>query len=775
MIRFINNEGDVFIGVDPYIHWFDGQISTDTQNIKKLLVISDSQFIKATIQDEDSIFKLIKVNDLLLDPPVTDLAKLVTNEYTYTGDPYIYSDNDNPLITRYVFQILIVAQSNIEGQYTQKITILSGAQYRDTDVINVGCDFYGADETLYINLSNKGLELPYSIQKTFPESNINDDSVDYILINRKFKELISNYFDILDCRGSYKSLYNSLKWFEWGDAAKLYEVWGENGDYVEKDLELILSDLYSNLIFTHKKTTYLSLSVSKYKLSDTGIDVDKNPELEDIAYKWSMQDLMLKITLLGAFFERYFMPVHLELFRASLECRVFTSPISTLNGAHGRRNDWLEDTGVVDIQMPHVVTLGNLDGYSVDKNTVFGITDMSSYETPDTTPEEDRTYYIEPIGVKSLEDVSAEGTGDCSLPVNNEETEIVFSQIVGGVGVIIPVSVTVPLPQGDGLSVETITIYKDGEDPRQITDRRLFIAQQINDTDEYAAHFAFNLLSQKEEKVSFTLMLHSLSGHTWTAAAGYKCIDVKGGLLKVYKAINTDNTGENPVFNTVDEWMQGNPFATQYDINGEIHQYVPSGYDLNQLNELVLIENPVNAGNYDISWIDNTITDSYWVLYRGPFYNDDDTKNHKYTTLIGKKGGVIHSKTDPVWTGKTILRYDYVFIPQLHVYVDMEEGELDHNSHGYIPSMYEVTQDEIIMIVPTLNQTIKPLISSTRWVFKNMTTLEEITYDIPLSTPFVSDTDKPLSKGYWTVTMIYRLGEDYEDHYLTRNSLFKVI
>ena len=76
---------------------------------------------------------------------------------------------------------------------------------KEKEAIKVAIDAYGEDESLYINLSNNGLEIPYTIQKAIYESNVHEDNPDIILVNRKSKALLSNYWDILANKGSYKS------------------------------------------------------------------------------------------------------------------------------------------------------------------------------------------------------------------------------------------------------------------------------------------------------------------------------------------------------------------------------------------------------------------------------------------------------------------------------------------------------------------------------------------------------------------------------------------
>ena len=75
----------------------------------------------------------------------------------------------------------------------------------------VGADFYQENESLRINASNMGMNIPPQIQGAVYDSNVHEEKHDNILINRKFKELVSNYWDLIANRGSYKSLINTLK------------------------------------------------------------------------------------------------------------------------------------------------------------------------------------------------------------------------------------------------------------------------------------------------------------------------------------------------------------------------------------------------------------------------------------------------------------------------------------------------------------------------------------------------------------------------------------
>ena len=159
--------------------------------------------------------------------------------------------------------------------------------------IKIGADFYGEYEQVYINLSNFGVEIPDYVQKAIYDSNVHEDYKDNILLNRKMKELLSNYWDLLANKGSYKSLFNTLSWFEWGDILRLREIWKRQSVgktiYDDRELMSLLENKYDDSLGNFVKTAYFSLYANFYKSSDS-YDNEDNPVLEYVALKWGKED-----------------------------------------------------------------------------------------------------------------------------------------------------------------------------------------------------------------------------------------------------------------------------------------------------------------------------------------------------------------------------------------------------------------------------------------------------------------------------------------------------
>ena len=58
---------------------------------------------------------------------------------------------------------------------------------------------------------------------------------------------------------------------------------------------------------------YAALEKMKLNNKKPVYDSELNPELEFISAKWSFNDLSLKMSMLGKFYEMFFMTIHLDL------------------------------------------------------------------------------------------------------------------------------------------------------------------------------------------------------------------------------------------------------------------------------------------------------------------------------------------------------------------------------------------------------------------------------------------------------------------------------
>ena len=177
MLRFVDlNTGNVFDGSNPYIFWFDGEQSTNLIYTKSICFISNKRRI--SVELNSPIFSLIddsKINSTQVESiygfDYKDINLLKTKSLTKQGLRY----NDY-----YIYVIYIMGSAEQDGEYIENLII-------DKETYRIGADFYLENESLYINLSNHGVEIPNKIQKSIYSTNVHEDKTDHITLNRKWK------------------------------------------------------------------------------------------------------------------------------------------------------------------------------------------------------------------------------------------------------------------------------------------------------------------------------------------------------------------------------------------------------------------------------------------------------------------------------------------------------------------------------------------------------------------------------------------------------------
>lgn len=340
MIQFFDiKTGETYNGDYPYIHWTE-PFSVGVIRYKELFFLADNETVKVGInKPEDWNFALysstpVKISHMETDKTgqlievvedssvdydlinFTDIRAHAVNSVTLTGQKL----ND-----KYAFQLLIICRSDVEGEFIEDFTI-------DGQVFRIGAEFWGENESLRINLANQGTELPELIGRAIYDTDLYEDNPDWVLLNRKFRELLIQHMDVMDNKGSYESLFNALKWFEYQDLVELREVWKfqtpDGTKYYDCPVDTFITDEAKTRMFNSAKTTYFALRQLKRTITDDRgsltdlITYEHDPlegEVKNLACKWSEEEMRLKMVLLGNFFETYFMPVHTDLIRSVIE------------------------------------------------------------------------------------------------------------------------------------------------------------------------------------------------------------------------------------------------------------------------------------------------------------------------------------------------------------------------------------------------------------------------------------------------------------------------
>lgn len=328
--NFIDNQAIPYMGQPPYINWI-GPFSTGIYRYKSIYFRCDdaAKNVSVKIEPQDqTIFYIYQKNP----QAPTDSWDVVENVLKQQAILYPCAED--------WYQLILVAKAETEGEYIVDITI-------DGLVYKFGASFYGENEALSINLANKGFEVPTIVSKSLYESDIYEEKTDWILLNQKYRELLSNYMDVIENKGSYKSLINSLKWFDYGKLVELREIWKyetpDGTKMFDTPVQKLLTNKLKQMLFNCAKTTYFALRQPQkivgsdlrtgndeqtglpnlintiYNWDPLDFETRNQQSLEALACTWAEDEMRLKMVLLGNFFETYFMPIHTNLIRSVVE------------------------------------------------------------------------------------------------------------------------------------------------------------------------------------------------------------------------------------------------------------------------------------------------------------------------------------------------------------------------------------------------------------------------------------------------------------------------
>lgn len=465
-----------------YIFWFPNEQSTNIIYSNQICILSENNDPLTLSLNDNDIFGFPKPDitpEVISEKDDSFIEKHC--EFTHTIDKETWGEKINDTYYAHAFNIL--CQSRDEGEYICKISI------GDYGYIRVGADFYGENESLYVNLANFGVEIPETIQKAIYDSNVHEDFKDNILINRKFKELLSNYWDIIANKGSYKSLVNSLKWFEWGDKLEIKEIWrhliADKSFFNDKEVMSIFESKLNDSFENYVKTAYISLYCSLYDelqtanavfydyndycnkydsiainaivkltkstddhpagfyrvidkkvlqyISNTAYDSEFNPVLIDAVLKYSINDIKLKLSLLAQFFGSFFLPIHMSILHAAAETKVFTNTIKTVLGSVMKRNDCFGSFEYVEsnIKDDSIYKMTNVRAQVTDATTFAIKWKDPKYDEKGNAVEDYNTWF-------GVDEFTSKGKVDES----NIKTFAV--QYYTGPGLILPIEMIIP-------------------------------------------------------------------------------------------------------------------------------------------------------------------------------------------------------------------------------------------------------------------------------------------------------------------------------------------
>lgn len=253
-----------------------------------------------------------------------------------------------------------------------KLTTSNGVQYCP---ISVGGTFVNEIEELTINSQNMGIKLPKDICRALYNMSFWNDTPDCSLWNQKVKEYLLNYMKLFGERGNFQSAEAALKWFGYGNRIELSALIQTDNQFIDQYI-LNKFDIQYDVIdeFRYfRNSTLLSLSIPAIVATDNTKTLDFNEDFwgegkpitenlfnKDLTvkrnniefikpfYDWTFTELGIKLSALKYYYQKYFLPIHLSIHRASITNQYYASTNKLLSSARTLITEYTLFTGFND-------------------------------------------------------------------------------------------------------------------------------------------------------------------------------------------------------------------------------------------------------------------------------------------------------------------------------------------------------------------------------------------------------------------------------------------
>lgn len=590
MVRFIDvNTGNVYNGNAPYVHWFEGNQSVGLNYDKRFIILSDNQEIDIQINSE--IFYLVDPSKLLDEENKVskyykeyyNLKNLKTDKLHSVGVPYD---------SYFIHSFNIIAQGNYVGEIIDNL-------YIDSEHFILGADFYDENESLGINLSNFGAEISNEVQRAIYEKNIDEQKVDFVLMNRKFKELLNEYINVLGNKGSYKSLVNALKWFEYGELTKIYEFWKRpepNKNYLTiKDLSSIANTRTEEILLSNSKTTFVGIGLALNKIKTIGDEIvyedkykelpdtlqllnEPNPVLEDNSLLWSKEDMSLKMTLLGNFFATYFMPIHLDLLFSTIEKTIYTDTIKLVSFPKLNRFDYIDDLSSFICNVEKTYYLSNVETYTYP-DTIFGFENNLSKNI------NYRDEHLEILGVETSAPDIVEGMSDEEILEYGKAYNL---QHYKGIGVVVPFNCELSILPSDVITKASIKVFRTYFNKQERINEESLLERDRYDIaykqEGNKAYVNFNLLMRNVGDYKVQLSFRRSDGFEYIKTLKYSVSDENYPELTMYKLVPKEQAFLDDF--KIDSWFPETDNSSSIEL-GNVADYVLNPVQQSILDDVI--------------------------------------------------------------------------------------------------------------------------------------------------------------------------------------------
>ena len=524
-----------------------------------------------------------------------------------------------------------------------------------------------------------------------------------------------------------------------------------------------IKDSFQNFV----RTSYVSLYCCLYNEEST-YDAELNPNISNVIFKWTEQDIQLKLALLAQFFGQYFLPIHLSILHATVEDIVFTNTIKTVHANVIKRNDFFGDFNYVEcsVKDDSVYKMTNVRA-QVTENTIFGV----KYDSVNTTNK------LEFFGVDFFPSVGM---------VDEDSIKTFSQQYYTGPGAIIPFEMHIPNQNANDFIKQTIVDVRVGNDSekRGVFFDRIDSSSISANSTAYEFKMNFNVLLKEANSYVIKFTFITGSSKTITRLVKFAVEDADNININVYKVKSKDDTSGFTYDDFFDTTCGKYIYSIQsgQSVKPYHYHYLPCmapgdtdyiSYKGIKLNRTIVFDVKQSSAN-DINAIKQIMQDSYLefnkkeVVKTEPVYTT--TNNINYLIFVSKR---FYADT-PNLGSYTPIRNDLVFYPQFHELELIKGDSIDDYMINNYDAICCAAEINTVNGVEAFKYGYELSERRLEWQFINASTGESFNHPTSSVQPFISKNDGTLlPPGYYDISFKYSLTDGVE-HECKLNSAFIV-
>ena len=168
------------------------------------------------------------------------------------------------------------------------------------------------DERLEANLKLLGISLTEEDEYIFKQSEVTEDGIDYRLLNRKRKEMMSVFPDIYNYVGSYRAILNSINFFGYSDVelVEYYRNIDKNSPYYKKLKRSVIPDLLDRQVEGWSYSESIPSSLEYVKTNLLNLTYRITDEEGNNVYLYTLKEVQVKLNGLKNWLRRNVIPVN---------------------------------------------------------------------------------------------------------------------------------------------------------------------------------------------------------------------------------------------------------------------------------------------------------------------------------------------------------------------------------------------------------------------------------------------------------------------------------